>query len=91
LLKSHSWPGNVRELENMMERTAILCGDRVEATDLPLAGAGPTRPVRWEDIERHAIEEALAANGGNRTLAARQLGISVRMLQYRLKSYNLPG
>jgi DNA-binding NtrC family response regulator len=91
LLKSYSWPGNVRELENMMERTAILSGDRVEAADLPLAGAGPPRPVRWEDIERHAIEEALAANGGSRTLAARQLGISLRTLQYRLKSYNLPG
>jgi len=89
LLKSYSWPGNVRELENMMERLAILCGDRVEAADLPLAGAGTAQPVRWTDIERHAIEEALAANGGNRTLAARQLGISVRTLQYRLKSYGI--
>ena len=89
LLKSYSWPGNVRELENMMERTAILCRDTVAAADLPIAGAGPTRPVRWVDIERHAIEEALAANGGNRTLAARQLGISLRTLQYRLKSYGL--
>ncbi len=87
-LKSYAWPGNVREVENLMERMAILCGERVEAGDLPLGDAVSRRPVRWSEIERHAIEEALAANGGNRTLAAQQLGISVRTLQYRLKSYD---
>ncbi len=66
---------------------AILCGEKVEAADLPIEGAAPARPVLWSEIERKAIEEALAANGGNRTLAARQLGLSVRTLQYRLKSY----
>lgn len=48
------------------------------------------RPLRWKEIERAAIEDALHANGGNRTHAARQLGISLRKLQYRLKEYGLP-
>ncbi len=47
------------------------------------------RPLRWKEIERAAIEDALHANGGNRTHAARQLGISLRKLQYRLKEYGL--
>lgn len=47
------------------------------------------RPPRWKQIERAAIEDALHANGGNRTHAARQLGISLRKLQYRLKEYGL--
>ena len=48
----------------------------------------PARPVKLHDIERKAIEEALRDNHGNRTHAARQLGISLRKLQYRLKEYN---
>jgi len=47
------------------------------------------RPLRWKEIERAAIEDALHAHGGNRTHAARQLGISLRKLQYRLKEYGL--
>jgi DNA-binding NtrC family response regulator len=53
-------------------------------------GASP-RPLGWKEIERAAIEEALHANGGNRTHAARQLGISLRKLQYRLREYGLAG
>lgn len=88
---AYRWPGNVRELENMMERMAILCESSVSAADLPIAGADPSesRPVRFIDIERKAILDALEANGGNRTRAARQLGISLRTLQYRLKEYGL--
>jgi len=87
-LLHYDWPGNVRELENMMERVAILCDAKVEPEHLPIAGVGPERPIRWKDIERQAIEEALRANQGNRTKAARQLGISLRTLQYRLKEYD---
>jgi two-component system response regulator AtoC len=88
-LLAHQWPGNVRELENMMERVAILCGERVEAEDLPLEATGQSRPVKWKEIERRAIEQALETNAGNRTRAARQLGISLRTLQYRLKEYGI--
>ncbi len=86
-LVAYAWPGNVRELENVMERMAILCDAEVTAADLPMVPAEARRPVAWRDIERQAIEEALRVNNGNRTAAARQLGISLRTLQYRLKEY----
>ncbi len=86
-LMAYSWPGNVRELENMMERAVILAEDEITPAELPLAPHDLVRPVRFRDIERQAIEEALRMNQGNRTRAAKQLGISVRMLQYRLKEY----
>jgi len=89
VLISYAWPGNVRELENLMERMAILCDSEVEPDDLPVTAAGPSRPVLFKDIERKAIEDALASNQGNRARTARQLGISLRTLQYRLKEYGL--
>jgi DNA-binding NtrC family response regulator len=89
VLLAYAWPGNVRELENTMERVAILCDEAVEPDDLPVTRSGPARPVLFKDIERQAIEDALRANDGNRTRTARQLGISLRTLQYRLKEYGL--
>lgn len=89
LLMSYHWPGNIREMENMMERAVIVAGDVVTAADLPLPADLPARPLKFRDIERRAIEDALAMNHGNRTRAAEQLGISVRTLQYRLKEYGL--
>jgi two-component system response regulator FlrC len=89
VLLGYAWPGNVRELENTMERLAILCDGVVEADDLPVSAAGPVRPVLFKDIERRSIEDALAQNEGNRTRTARQLGISLRTLQYRLKEYGI--
>jgi two-component system response regulator AtoC len=88
-LLAYAWPGNVRELENMMERAVILSEGEVEAGDLDIDGDAPSRPVRFREIERNAIEAALTDNGGNRTRAARQLGISLRTLQYRLKDYGI--
>ena len=89
ILLEYSWPGNVRELENTIQRVAILCDDLIEPDDLPITATGPARPVLFKDIERHAIEEALHDNQGNRTKTAKQLGISLRTLQYRLKDYNI--
>jgi len=88
-LLSYRWPGNVRELENAMERMAILCEEHVDAADLEMLHGEESRPLLWRDIERQAIEDALRMNHGNRTLAAQQLGISLRTLQYRLKEYQL--
>jgi two-component system response regulator HydG len=89
VLLAYGWPGNVRELENTMERVAILCDDVIEPDDLPVTSSGPARPVLFKDIERQAIEDALRANEGNRTKTARQLDISLRTLQYRLKEYGI--
>jgi len=89
VLIRYSWPGNVRELENTMERLAILCDETIEPDDLPITSIGPARPVLFKDIERNAIEAALRENDGNRTRTAKQLGISLRTLQYRLKDYGI--
>jgi DNA-binding NtrC family response regulator len=89
VLAGYNWPGNVRELENLMERMAILCDGVVEPEDLPITAEGVARPVLFRDIEKRAILDALEANGGNRTRTAKQLGISLRTLQYRLKEYGI--
>ena len=89
VLLGYGWPGNVRELQNVMERAAILCDRSVDLSDLPFDVEESPRPVTFKDIERKAIEDALRANGGNRTKAAAQLGISLRTLQYRLKEYGI--
>jgi len=88
-LLGYAWPGNVRELENLMERVAILAEDEVRPEDLALGESEPARPVSMKQIERQAIEDALRIHQGNRTAAARQLGISLRTLQYRLKEYGI--
>ncbi|HSP01694.1 MAG TPA: sigma-54 dependent transcriptional regulator, partial [Thioalkalivibrio sp.] len=100
-LRRYAFPGNVRELENILERAATLCeGVALHAGDLHLPAApgageqalddeGLPLDDRLEDQERHAILEALAKTSGNRTAAARLLGISFRQLRYRLKKLDI--
>jgi transcriptional regulator with PAS, ATPase and Fis domain len=88
-LLTYEWPGNIRELENLMERLAILCDGAVHPEDLPFQAGLPARPVLFRDIEKKAILDALGFHEGNRTRAAKQLGISLRTLQYRLKEYGI--
>jgi len=87
-LMEYAWPANLEELKAVMERTALLCDQRVTLDDLrcDLAARAETS---WREIERKAIEEALRANAGNRTKAAKQLGMSIRKLQYRLREYGV--
>jgi two-component system response regulator HydG len=85
-LVAYDWPGNAQELNTVMERAALLSTGRVEAENLALPGRAP---LSWKQIERRAIEDALRMQNGNRTRAARQLGISLRTLQYRLKEYSM--
>lgn len=94
LLRSHSWPGNVRELENAIERAAILGDGEILPQHLPFVppqAVGPDNAgtLNVRQLERKAIEEALRRHSGNRTRAARELGISLRTLQYRLKEFGL--
>lgn len=95
-LQGHDWPGNVRELENVMQRALLLSGDdRIEAAQIvfdatakpvPVMTAAPdptlNNIVRLHEVQ--AIQDALAACGGNRTETAKRLGISERTLRYRL-------
>jgi len=95
-LELYSFPGNVRELENILERaTALSSGDLIEADDLHLepeemAGEAVGRGSETLDdylnrLERQAILEALQKTEGNRTAAARLLGVTFRSMRYRLE------
>ncbi|MGE5472399.1 MAG: sigma-54-dependent transcriptional regulator [Bacteroidota bacterium] len=95
-LELYSFPGNVRELENILERaTALSSGTTIEADDLHLepeemTGEAVGRGSETLDdylnrLERQAIFEALQKTEGNRTAAARLLGVTFRSLRYRLE------
>jgi two-component system response regulator AtoC len=99
-LAGAAWPGNVRELANVLERSAILADDtQITADDLALlpevsTDANEPRdpeagPQTVSELERAAIERALAATGGNRRRAAARLGIGLRTLYDKLKRYDL--
>ncbi len=99
-LVEHGWPGNVRELENSLERALILCGEEpIGPRHLPLP-AGPSRGARAGDVlgegfdldvfERELIHAALERAGGNKTAAAKLLGITRRRLYSRLAGLEDP-
>lgn len=93
LLERHDWPGNVRELENAMERAVILQEETVIGPlDLP-AKVGQQkagrRPGTLEDREKEAILKILEETGGNKTQAAKILGIHPSTLYRKLKGYGI--
>jgi DNA-binding NtrC family response regulator len=98
LLEGAEWPGNVRQLENCIEQAVVLSeNDTIDVDVLPLAESGkrggePAKPglpagLTLRDLEQQYILQTLDSVGGNRTQAARLLGISLRCLQYKLKAY----
>jgi DNA-binding NtrC family response regulator len=100
VLKAYSWPGNVRELKNLCERLTILCNFQrgsLGVENLPLNIRGGQRvaacapaaaaPLNLEQTERDLILQALDQTRGNRTRAAKLLGISRYTLLYRMKKY----
>ena len=99
-LLRYDYPGNVRELENLIERAVVLTRDEViGAGDLPLSltegeketGDGASLTAAVEGLERRLIRDALARADGVQTRAAELLGISERVLRYKLKKYGLSG
>jgi DNA-binding NtrC family response regulator len=98
-LLAYSWPGNVRELENGMRAAVALGhGKTLEASDLPLRvrEAHKTRSsepptVDLDALERAHIERVLRETGGNRSEAARQLGIDRVTLYRKMKRYEVAG
>lgn len=101
-LERYSWPGNVRELKNTIECAVLLCPeDTIRPEHLPprvsTAGQARTRSStalalgdEIKELERTRILEALEHAGGNQSRAARQLGISRRLLIERLDTYGAP-
>jgi DNA-binding NtrC family response regulator len=98
LLTSYQWPGNIRQLENCIEQAVVLCeGDLLDVGALWLGDTAAPRPsdssirirsgLTLRDVEQQYILRTLQETGGNRTRAARVLGISLRCLQYKLKAY----
>lgn len=93
-LLSHRWPGNVRELRNAIQRACLLCrGDVILPEHLPpkiaetAGGHAPDASVgRLSQVERATILATLAECNGNRTHAAKKLGISRRALIYKLRA-----
>jgi transcriptional regulator with PAS, ATPase and Fis domain len=96
-LAEQAWPGNVRELENLVCRAcSTVAGPEVRAGDLPdLLGAprpadpapAATKAVSLRDAERTTILRALQEAAGNKSLAARILGISRKQLYVKLRDY----
>jgi DNA-binding NtrC family response regulator len=100
VLLGHHWPGNVRELENVIERSLVLCsGEILEAADIRLdtaprnsrAAGEPLLPegMTLEEHERELIRKALERAQGNKSQAARLLGLSRNALRYRLSQMGL--
>jgi DNA-binding NtrC family response regulator len=94
-LQAHSWPGNVRELRNAMERLSVLApGPTLTAGDMQqfclsaiVQEKSDFAPMSLAEAERQAIEKALIASAGNKTQAARLLGITPKTLNAKLALY----
>jgi DNA-binding NtrC family response regulator len=104
LLCQHNWPGNVRELENAIERALIVCKDiSIQPAHLPAAplhqpfcpqqpiSPGKTRNLieAAQNTERNLILGSLHESGWNKTKAARSLGITRRMLAYKMANLEI--
>ncbi len=102
-LETHSWPGNIRELRNFCERILILNADsEIDLEHLPadmFASPGishndegftlPDEGIQLEELEQEMIKQALDRTHGNRSRAARLLGLTRDTLLYRIKKYAL--
>jgi two-component system NtrC family response regulator len=103
VLLQYAYPGNVRELENIIERSVVVCrGDIITTRDLPfqvrerleeahlgVEGDDQSLGAMLSQMERDLIVRALGEHGGVQTKAARSLGISERVLRYKMKKYGL--
>ena len=99
LLRAHNWPGNIREMQNVVERAVILAETRVIRRKHLPAWLGEERKAESplsgdlrenvESLEKHIIEEAVKEARGNMASAARQLGVTERIMQLRMKKYRL--
>ena len=100
MLKDYHWPGNIRQLQNVIERAVIMCEDtrilpehialydkrppqKKDVVDIPEAG------VSLEEVERQLISQALERTGWVQKNAARLLGISPRVINYKIRKHKI--
>ncbi len=96
-LEAHGWPGNVRELRNVLTRAVVLGGPRIGGRQLtfdPWLLAETSRPTERaprlpEEEDKRRVVEALAQSDGNRTHAARSLGIPRSSLLYKMQRFGI--
>jgi Nif-specific regulatory protein len=100
ILLAYHWPGNVRELENCIERAILLAaGDTIEPVHLPPSLQIRLKGVEWKEQgrlnavveaqERELITNALRETRGNQTRAAKLLGTTKRIIQYRIRKMGI--
>lgn len=99
LLMSYHWPGNVRELENCIERAVLLSSDEVihgyhlppslQSAESSNTQLSETLQQALDEFEREIISDALKSARGNRAKAARNLGISERIMGLRVDKYGI--
>jgi DNA-binding NtrC family response regulator len=99
LLESHSWPGNVRELRNAVERAMLLTESTVLGEEdfhvlLPQTPVAeqfrlPAGGVKFEELERELVIQALERAGGNQTRAAALLGMNRDQIRYRVEKFKI--
>jgi len=98
-MMKYNWPGNVRELKNLIENLMIIVDDeKIGVCNLPeeirgYAGAidyAPGDDASLFDLEKQHIIKTLAKMNGNKTRVAETLGVSIKTLYNKLKSYNIP-
>jgi len=98
-LMNYSWPGNVRELRTAIEHAVVLCrGEKISARDLPPSVRGGRavetqsshqKALTVKEAEKELIVRALKETDGNRTLAAKKIGMSRRTFHRKLHAYHL--
>jgi transcriptional regulator with PAS, ATPase and Fis domain len=94
-LLAHAWPGNIRELRNALERAAILCdGGLITAKHLSLPLEQPTATVSGGEtdldaMQRRTIARVMTEVHGNKSKAAKRLGLTRNQLYFRLRKYDI--
>jgi len=97
-LEAHGWPGNVRELRNAVERAVLLAeGSVLRGDDFSALGSGesgeahqlPAAGLRFDELERDLVAQALERTGWNKAAAATLLGVDRDWVRYRIERHGL--
>src|SRR5262249_12945736 len=102
-LESYAWPGNVRELKNVIERAVLLgAGPVIGAEDITMGRTAaaapeegrklfslPAKGIRFDELEKDIVTQALDRTGWNQTRAGELLGMTRDQIHYRMEKFGL--